>query len=210
MERLTTFADSVLSIVPDGFAAYARVFHPAGDLRWADVAAAAGRVAHPAMQWNAITGADYYALEVPGLFGERPAEGAMPPGVARVLAEVLARHTGSSICWFAAWEGWGGSHATGPFASAPAFEPPHRRYVLARGAVADATESVGFGPADQTANLWWPEDRAWCVATEVDLVTTYVAASEDAVAELLAQPELEAMRIAPSAGVTGESDPLNR
>src|ERR1700756_3500019 len=24
---------------------------------------------------------------------------------------------------------------------------------------------------DHSPNLWWPEDSAWCVATEIDLVT---------------------------------------
>src|ERR1019366_4600491 len=57
---LRGFAESVLSLVPAGFEAYARIFHPAARaeaptrVRWQEVATANGRVAHPAMQWPSI------------------------------------------------------------------------------------------------------------------------------------------------------------
>ena len=71
VERLTMFGVDVLSIVPSGFEAYARVFHPAsrvictsdGDatstsapLCWAEVAALTERTAHRAMQGPSIQG----------------------------------------------------------------------------------------------------------------------------------------------------------
>lgn len=47
--------------VPKGYDAYARIFHPASGpdgnpVRWAEVAEAAGTVAHREMQWHAILG----------------------------------------------------------------------------------------------------------------------------------------------------------
>jgi hypothetical protein len=39
--------------------------------------------------------------------------------------------------------------------------------------------------------LWWPDDRAWCVATDIDLDSTFVGATEEGVASLLAEPRLE-------------------
>src|SRR5437764_11955185 len=54
----------VASIVPTGFAAYARLLHPAGRrlgaperwewVRWADVAAATGRTVHPAVDGHRL------------------------------------------------------------------------------------------------------------------------------------------------------------
>jgi len=55
------FAESVLSLVPEGFEAYARIFHPAWNyepeapVRWRDIARANGRTAHRMMQWPSIT-----------------------------------------------------------------------------------------------------------------------------------------------------------
>ncbi len=54
--RLGPFGGWVGSVVPRGFAAYARVLHRVGDrrgtpVRWAGVAAATGAVLHPTAQW---------------------------------------------------------------------------------------------------------------------------------------------------------------
>ena len=42
-------------------------------------------------------------------------------------------------------------------------------------------------------SLWWPGDRAWLVATEIDGLDTSVGATHDAVAALLAEPAVEAV-----------------
>jgi hypothetical protein len=93
--------------------------------------------------------------------------------------------------------------------SGAAFEAPHRRYHLLRGPVGAARESTCSTPFDQSANLWWPDDRAWCVASEIDLNSTYVgcgAACRDAI---LARTEFEAYAIDPASGITYDSDTLN-
>ena len=60
--------------------------------------------------------------------------------------------------------------------------------VLVRGAVADAARNLAPEPHEQSANLWWPADRAWCVVTDIDLTSTYVGGSAACIAELLGTP----------------------
>jgi hypothetical protein len=59
-KRLRPFGSEVASIVPDGFAAYLRILHPAHGanmepLRWADVAARCGHTMHRLAQFHAIS-----------------------------------------------------------------------------------------------------------------------------------------------------------
>ena len=53
------------------------------------------------------------------------------------------------------------------------------------------------GQDDHSPNLWWPDDRAWCVATEIDLAWTYVGGSGALISDVLASPSLEAQPAAP-------------
>jgi hypothetical protein len=66
-----------------------------------------------------------------------------------------------------------------------------RDYLLYTGPI-DAALAFAGTPG-QTPNLWWPADRAWCVATDVDLCWSYVGGSAALVNELLAYPALEAL-----------------
>ncbi len=61
----------------------------------------------------------------------------------------------------------------------------------------------------QSANLWWPEDRAWCVATEIDFNTAYIAGTQGLVEALLACEELEVYQVEPTDGVAYDGDTLN-
>ena len=48
-------------------------------------------------------------------------------------------------------------------------------------------------------NLWWPDDQAWCVATEIDHQSTYVGGPEGLISELLIDARFEALEsIAPA------------
>jgi hypothetical protein len=49
----------------------------------------------------------------------------------------------------------------------------------------------------QLPDLWWPEDRAWCVGGDTDLKSTYVGGSEACIASLLAVPGLEVHPVEP-------------
>ncbi|CAL9279299.1 hypothetical protein SUDANB25_00155 [Streptomyces sp. SudanB25_2051] len=194
---------TVAGVSAAGFPAYARILHPASldgrPVRWAAVGAAYGRPVGPGTYWHRLVGMDrlyqnaaVYGL--PGVWDEHPAEGPTPPDVARALIPVLARHTGTpDRCWFGLWSGYG----RWDFDSVPAFPTPGREEVLLAGALDDAVSPVELDEFAELPDLWWPDDRAWCVGGDVDLVSTYVGGSEALIAELLAAPELEAHRVAP-------------
>jgi hypothetical protein len=216
VEGLRGFAESVLSVVPEGFEAYARIFHPAilGDsppnVRWRDVAAANGRIAHPAMQWPSIAGSIPYVdgASLPGVWDQEPEEGCLPQDLMASLASALARHTATpDRCWFAVWDGYGSLGL--PDDQFPVFDIPKRSMLLLAGPITAVRTSVSADPFWQSPNLWWPDDRAWCVATEIDFMSTYLGGTRRCLEELLSDQELEAVIIQPTDGITWTSDPLN-
>jgi hypothetical protein len=216
VSALRTFAESVTSLVPSGFESYVRVFHPAyrgpglepTRVSWAEIAAATGKHAHPAMQLSAFTGSDHLHDECPGIFDNAPEVGSLPPELAGPLWATLAQHTTTpGICWFAVWHGWGGLREE--VRAAPIFRLPGREYHLLTGPVHAVTANVEVMPFEQTPNLWWPDDHAWCVATEIDLNTTYIGCDDACRDRILALPEIEALPIDPAAGIDSGGDLLN-
>ena len=210
---------TVGSLVPVGFPAYARVLHPAYryddaddvEIAWAVVAELNGTTRHPQMQWPAVTGGWEYLSEdsQPPTWDGTPAEGHLPTTLAGRMAVVLARHTTTADrCWFGRWTGFG---YDGPdLRATPRLPLPRARdVVLVRGTVDDAVRNLAPEPSEQSANLWWPADRAWCVATDIDLMSTYVGGSEACVAELLSAPGLEVLRAQPAHRVGHADDPVN-
>jgi hypothetical protein len=136
------------------------------------------------------------------------------------LVTILSRHTATpSDCFFGLWDGFGdihGSPAVG-FLRTRGHQPPpevppafprevlagprvliaHRSYLLFRGQLRDAGQ---WGAADMapgrprpinSPNLIWPHDRAWFVASEIDLPWTGVAGSSALVDELLTDAVLD-------------------
>lgn len=205
VESLTTFAESVLSVVPAGFDAYVRVFHPGGARRWTEIAKERGRVAHAGMQLAALVGDVRVEIAPLDFFEEPPSE--LPLDLAAVVARTLEQHTSTpERCWFAVWHGW---HSSLPehVQKGPTFTLPNRVYHLLGGPVRGGAESVG--PWPQPANLWWPDDHAWCVAPEIYATSTYIGCSSACADALLAQQELEAYSIDPATGITWSSDELN-
>ena len=81
--------------------------------------------------------------------------------------------------------------------------------LLLTGPLDAAATSLERPPFDQRANLWWPDDRAWCVASEIDLTTTDVGGNEDCVRDLLDDPGLEVLPVPVDQGVAWDSDRLN-
>jgi hypothetical protein len=184
---------------------------PTALVRWEEVAAANGTVANPGMQVRALTRAetyDYNLAPQPGVYDVGPEVGSLPADSARALAGVLARHTGTpERCWFAVWNGFGATRSD--VRGAPTFHLPARDYFLLAGPIEAASESALDGPGHQSPNLWWPDDRAWCVASEIDLDTTYIGCSEACRDEILAETDLETFAVDPATGIDCYSDPLN-
>jgi len=164
---------TVAGLVPPVFEAYARVFHPAvrypddelfgidsdepdQDVTWAEVAAFNGRTAHPAMEWASITGSwDFRGDDdQPGLWNDSPAEGHLPVSAGTPLAVVLARHTTTpSDCWFGVDNTW---HPD----AGPALHLTDVECVIVRGPIELAASNFAPEPVEQSANVWWPDDRA--------------------------------------------------
>jgi hypothetical protein len=222
-------AYQVSSMVPGGFPGYARLLHPAEEpsqwggrlVRWAEVAAWSGRPLSDETQFHSIAlPPDRPAGEAPWS-GQGPRIGSMYLPDAEALAGILRDWTATpEQCWFCVWDGWGwegmvplstpgGPPPTpaNPIPAAawqgPRVRLPGRNYLLYAGPVTAVTAIAPLSGDDQTANLWWPADRAWCVATEIDLAWTYVAGPAGLIDALLADSRLEALPARPD-------DPLTR
>jgi len=217
--RLRSPFEGVGSVIPTGYGAYGRLFHPVEDRdrgrRWADVARDNGRIVHPEMQFHMINRPVRTPPPSGYERGDGPDWGSLPLEERAVLIEHLGRHTTTpDRCWFCVWEGFGGLDDQG--VSARVELPLARGYLLHRGPVEAAVEPIPYrhepghvltatkggtdAPAlpdvywdDQSPNLWWPDDRAWFVATEIDYAWTYIGGSTDLIDELMADERLEVL-----------------
>jgi hypothetical protein len=210
---------TVGALVPAVFEAYARVLHPAvryaGDddieVPWGEVAGHNGTVAHPLMQWVAVTGSWEYrtAASQPPVWDDAPSEGHLPVSVAGRLAGVLARHTGTPAdCRFGRWDGYGFDAAALDGLPRLLLRGGHD-VVLVRGTVADAVGNFAPEPHEQSANLWWPADQAWCVVTDIDLMSTYVGGTRACIDEVLGASGLEAVPASPGDLTAHAADTVN-
>ena len=204
--RLHPFAQDIGSVIPQGFAAYARLFHPvevddSRRERWSDVAARNRRIVHSEMQFHMIAAPR-------GETPPRPSTGTLQAEQRRILVEHLRRETTTpDACWFAMWEGFGGLDDGG---IRERVELPNRKYLLYGGTIDRALESpMDPLPFDQSPNLWWPEDRGWFVATEIDFDSTFVGGDDRLIAALVTDKRLEALPIALSAKADEAADRIN-
>jgi hypothetical protein len=207
------------SIVPDGFDAYARILHPAqlpADgrqlVRWSEVAGWSDTPMSDRVQWHDISLPKIKPSSEPPWRGQGPSEGS--PYVADVdaLIDDLADYTsGSERIFFCVWVGYlgGGAAVFTPVGSPPVYLPqrippervvalPLREYGLIEAPLSFATSlDAASDGSHKTANLWWPEDRAWCVASEIDLRWTYVGGSRELIERVLGDQRLEALPVTP-------------
>jgi hypothetical protein len=186
------------SLLPAGYAACARILHPAtrnGTDRasWAEVAAWCGTRLTATSAFTDVATSAWEAA------GQGPPVGTMPGAAAERLAAALASFTSTpqrSCCWV--WNGWG-DIPPDPIHEVewtPEATASGRRYMRYACPVAEVTQRLpraAFGRFQSPA-LWWPEDLAWVVATEIDAWSTYVVGTEDLVDRLLATEGLEALR----------------
>ena len=227
---LNGFGGRVDQVVPRGYPAYARILHPAGDesgnaVRWSDVAAWSGRVLHPLAQFHALAWRRDDDGRTPvGWPGEEAFGGSLNRPQLRVLCEILARHTTrADQCWLTLWEGYG-YLPTDWERTLPRVHQPDRAYYIFQRRLAEVPEfsaqvdRLGWDqieehieePASiQSPSQWWPQDRAWCVASEIDFDSTLVAGSGGLIAEITGHPDLEAFAVEPTDDLTLEGDRLN-
>ncbi len=147
-------------------------------------------------------------------------EGHLDESHLKRLLALLARHTNTpDDCFFGLWDGFGNLHGSpavgffhtgkgkGPdvppafppeFLNGPRVEIPNRSYLLFRGPLGEAGR---WGAADlapghrrpiNSPNLMWPFDRAWFVASEIDVPWTGMAGSSELLEELMADSVLDA------------------
>jgi hypothetical protein len=233
------FDCTVGGLVPAVFDHYARVFHPASrddgvDVRWKDVARANRRTMHPAAEWGSLTGS-WQLQRQDCLWDQEPRLGRLPQELGERLAQALASSTRrADRCFFAVWDGWAIPSAiilfeqgtpeaeqrqayekadaeiraqSGFLDGAPAFTVPHRAMRLLEGPL--RAISAFYENHSDPPSLWWPEDRAWCVATDIDLMSTYVGGSADAIHALLSNEQIEALPVPADQSVAWEADKIN-
>ena len=207
-----------------------RVHEP---VRWSQVASWTGRTAHAAMQFHSILGHPqnpYPKLE----WIDLPGEGWLLLREASSVSEVLARFTTTpETCFFCIWEGWGwpGGTSFAYLGSTGNAADPHnvtgheaRREHDASGRI-KITEPLEIGlfeyrlftgalnviehTSEESPSIWWPQDRAWCVSTDIDMTSTLVGGTAECIAALVGHPGLEAMPIAIDVRIDVEGDTVN-
>lgn len=199
---------SVGCIVPAGFPAYARILHPAfrrvenreEPVPWSSVAELSGTIFGPDAAFEELLG----PLEL--VEGSPSPEGSglslplseLDPDASATLARLLEPFTseGRGI-YYAVWDGYGLLHPLPSPAVVPRLRIPRtnplRSYLVFRAPLSALMSWAGT--AFLCPNLWWPQDREWCVAGDTDLVSTFVGGSHDCIRSLLGSEDLESVPI---------------
>jgi hypothetical protein len=136
-------------------------------------------------------------------------------------------------CRFCLWDGFGFLHpgaisvltlgepsTAAPYppgrevAGQPRLRLPDRDYLVFRGPVtAVRVVGVGLGPyalgCREGPNLWWPDDRAWVVGSDIDLHSTYVGGSRKLADGLLDCEDLEVITCQLDDPIAFASDTVN-
>jgi hypothetical protein len=192
VEEIGEFGAGVRGLLPSRFEAYTRILHPGAEVGELapDLLAALCEVLEPHTStaarcwfclwegWGWVGGRPSAAL-IGGPGSEFKLGPAFPP---EVMDGPRVRLPGRDYILFegplnAATE-MGQRYAEQIAAAHPDVD------LEARGIDVDA-----FTP--QSPSLFWPDDRSWCVATEIDLDSTYVGGSQALVDAILADSQFE-------------------
>lgn len=191
----------VSSLVPGILPAVVQVLHPwwrarfAGEgqpVRWAELARQQGFTNVRELD---STRDDADRIPAADKAGLASTTGQLDRLTAAALVDVLTTATTvPDDVFVAVWVGWGDVSAQ-QFPQAAHLYTQSRGHFLLRGPLAGVLTSVSASGLDQpTAGLWWPADRAWFVATEVDFPWTFVAGDESLIDMVLQDERLEAGR----------------
>ena len=193
-------------LVPDGFAAYARLFHPAQVLneakehlpvRWAQIAAERGRTMHPWATFYDVANVHEWISGRNGGVKSSPKEWSLPSAECAILAGLVREFTETpDLYYFGFWDGYGQADRFPAMRRQPRFrlhtiEP--RGYYLLRGRLDPALAGKHF--AYHSPNIWWPADRAWCISTDIDGMDTWVGGSAELIRRITSHPALEALPV---------------
>ncbi|MFI5776875.1 hypothetical protein [Nocardia sp. NPDC051570] len=196
-----------------GFAAYARILHPATDaatdaqLSWASVAQTLGMTDRDELV-SAFYGDDSDDWRAPD-------QGNLVQPQLDTLLGILTRHTSTPDLCFAALVEWKYLPFGGSGRKAAALKPPqlspqvrkqatfdlpnHLPYLLLQGAVVDTARVGGYIHPhllnSHSPNLLWPDDHAWFVCTDIDDYETYVSGSRQLIDEIATHPLFEVEEI---------------
>ncbi|TLW90654.1 hypothetical protein FFT09_20105 [Saccharomonospora piscinae] len=216
--------DNIRALVPDMYPQYVRLLHPAYQERpkgkrmvqWKEIAAYTNRVFHPLVQFPNLVGLRLQQYESginenEGKYGpwtDPPEQGTLPPEIIGSVVEVLRRCTDTpDNCFFALWSGWADVRRL-DIAKAAHLRLPGRDYIVFQGAIDTAKQSV-FKWRFQAMNLWWPADRRWFLATDIDLESTYIGIDDNGMEAMMNQDLLETIATDPNNGITTSSDSVN-
>jgi hypothetical protein len=98
------------------------------------------------------------------------------------------------------------------------FSVPDREFYMFKAPLSIAptfTQHV-FGVNDyrldgtEAPNIWWPDDEAWLIYTDIDLASSYIGGTVELVDAILADPGLEAFPANLSDSVRWDSDTVNQ
>ena len=96
-----------------------------------------------------------------------------------------------------------------PLVGVPRLSGQHREYLIYFGSLDIVPSLSQYPPWGLSPNLWWPEDRAWCVATDVDGYDTFVGGSEACIERIVNCPDLEALPVSIDSRIDGGADMVN-
>jgi hypothetical protein len=168
---------------------------------WKDVAASYGKVAHPNMEWHQIATRE---VDDESLIGYGPE---LDMEELAVVVDSLRPFTmDGEACTFLVWEGYG--HGELEASKAPRVKLAHEHLIFT-GTIDSALRFVWDGDWEQAPNMWWPESRTWCVASEIDLDTTVIGGSREVVDAFLAHPKLECLPVNADDPIHAHADVIN-
>jgi hypothetical protein len=194
-----------------------------GGGRWSELAAPRGVTIGPETWFSEASGLSPRDTVLWDEY--HPSDGSLPAAEMSALGAALTAHTATpDDCVFCFWDGsgvWGSDNGETHYghlsdeenaalnapvrarwareaaaeARVPRVHLPARDHFLFTGRLGRTARPFGFGIWEQSPSMWWPADRAWFVATEVDGFSTYVGGTPAAIAAVLASADLEAIAV---------------
>lgn len=109
-----------------------------------------------------------------------PPEGSLGKADLEALVPVLAAHTGST-------------RMVGRFSPVTSALDDEAMHVFTFDLATMLSSMLATGVQEFSPELWWPEDRAWVVWTDYDLMGTRVFGGTDLIDDLKASPDIETL-----------------